>query len=538
MAAGGGCGSICRERTVKRNVLHGKIVSSAQPRDYALPMNTGTEISPVLIGRREVLSVDEMYRADASAIASGIAGEILMERAGRAVADAIRLRWSPRPVSVLCGPGNNGGDGFVIARLLAAGGWDVSVYLLGDRNALRGDAALNAGRWDGVILPMGMDALDRAGLVIDALFGAGLSRPVDGMPARIVEAVNNRKIPCVAVDMPSGIYGDSGAVLGIAPRCTLTVTFCRLKRGHLLLPGPEFCGEVLVADIGISDDVVAELAPAVAVNSPSVWFDRLRRPAAADHKYSRGQALVVGGAKMTGAARLAARAAARIGSGMVTIAAPSSARAAYAGDWPSFVVEEVEDDDGCASLFGDPRRAALLVGPGAGASQRTRSVTLAALATGKPTVLDADALTSFREDPEILFVATQSGNAVLTPHEGEFQRLFDISGDKIERCQAAARKSRATVLLKGADTVIAEPGGAVIVSSNGTPDLATAGSGDVLAGMIVGLLAQGMAPPVAAAAAAWLHGAAARRAGRGLQAGDLPDVLPLVLADLETRIDR
>ena len=484
----------------------------------------------------EILSVEQMYRADAAAIASGISGEELMENAGQSVVEAICERWTPRPVAILCGPGNNGGDGFVIARLLAVRGWPVSVALLGKRESLSGDAALNADRWIGDIRPLELNILEGAELVVDALFGAGLSRDLDGVARSVIDAANDRKLPCVGVDIPSGIHGDTGAVMGTAPRCLLTVTFCRRKPGHLLMPGRAHCGETLVADIGIPQSAVDEVGSVALANGPAVWRTRYPWPTLSDHKYSRGHVLVAGGRLMTGAARLASRAAARIGAGMVTIAAPAEAVSIYAADWPSFLVTGVADAAAFTMLLDDTRKNAVLVGPGCGVGPVTRQNALSALGSGRATVLDADALTVFEDSPNVLFDAIKGRPVVLTPHEGEFGRLFDTDGDKISRCRAAAGLSGAVVLLKGADTVIAAPDGRVVINDNAPPDLATAGAGDVLAGFIVGLLAQGTAPFDAACAAAWLHGAAATAFGPGLVAGDLPECLPNLLKKLRNSI--
>lgn len=480
----------------------------------------------------EILSVEQMYRADAAAIASGIPGKVLMENAGRAVVQAICRRWTPRPVTILCGPGNNGGDGFVIARLLALRGWLVTVALLGKRAELSGDAALNADRWVGDVRPLDLNTLQGTELVVDALFGVGLARDLDGVVRNVIEALNDRNLPCVGVDIPSGIHGDSGAVMGTAPRCQLTVTFCRRKPAHLLMPGRAYCGETLVADIGIPQSIVTEVGSVALANSPAVWRARYPWPNLGDHKYSRGHVVVAGGTLMTGAARLASRAAARIGAGMVTIAAPVDTVSIYAADWPSFLVSEVNDSAAFATLLDDARKNAVLIGPGAGVGSATRENVLSGLGAGRATVLDADALTVFEKSPDILFDAIKGSPVVLTPHEGEFGRLFDTEGDKISRCRTAADRSKAVVLLKGADTVIAEPGGRVVINDNAPPDLATAGAGDVLAGFIVGLLAQGANCFDAACAAAWLHGAAATAFGPGLVAGDLPDSLPNLLKNL------
>ena len=481
---------------------------------------------PVLLG------VAETYRADRAAIASGIPGTALMEAAGAAVADRIRARWTPRPVAVLCGPGNNGGDGFVAARLLAERGWPVSLALLGLRRALKGDAAAAARRWPGPAAPLSPAALDGAALAVDAVFGAGLDRPVDGAARAALEALAAAAVPSVAVDVPSGVSGDSGAVLGAAAPAALTVTFFRRKPGHLLMPGRALAGEVHVADIGIPDGVLAEIAPRTWENGPALWRAALRRPALDGHKYDRGHAVVAGGAAMTGAARLAARAALRVGAGLVSVVCPPEAAPVHAADLASFLVVPASAPAELGRYAARRRGDAVLVGPGAGAGARTRLLVRAAARAAKPLVLDADALTAFAGDRAALFDAILGLPALLTPHEGEFARLFDAGGAKTDRARAAAASSGAAVLLKGADTVIAAPDGRAAINANAPPTLATAGSGDVLAGLAVGLTAQGIAPFEAGCAAAWIHGAAAGRFGPGLVADDLPGLVPPVLAAL------
>jgi NAD(P)H-hydrate epimerase len=476
-----------------------------------------------------VLSVAEMYRADAASIAAGTPGIALMERAGRAVVAALERRHAARPTLVACGPGNNGGDGFIVARLLAERGWTVRLALLGPKDALKGDAAEAARRWPLPVEALNADALDGQGLLVDALFGAGLARPLEGEAARLVESANRRHdLIRVAVDVPSGVLGDGGAARGVVLQADLTVTFCRKKPGHLLLPGRLACGTLEVADIGITDGAVATVASTTAENVPALWRAALPVPRLDGHKYDRGHALVVGGALSTGAARLAARAALRLGAGLVTVVAPAAALPVYAAALEAVMVAPLEDYD---RLLSDGRRNALLIGPGCGVGEATATRTLAALAAGKVCVLDADALTSFAPDPERLFRAI-GGPTVLTPHEGEFARLFGAEGDKLARARAAARQSGAVVVLKGGDTVVAAPDGRAVINTNAPAWLATAGSGDVLAGFVLGLLAQGMAPFEAAAAAVWLHGEVAARFGPGLIAEDLPGGVPAVLCAL------
>jgi NAD(P)H-hydrate epimerase len=477
-----------------------------------------------------LLRVAQMQAADRLTEELGTAGAELMQKAGTAVAREAMKRWSKRPVAVLCGPGNNGGDGFVAACVLAAAGWPVRVGLLGTRERLRADAAHHAARWKGPVEPMESRVLDGAELVIDALFGAGLSRALDTSVARILRAAAERHIPLIAVDVPSGVVGDTGESLGAA-QAQLTVTFTRKKPAHVLLPGRELCGSTLVADIGTPASVLERLDVDTWENDPLLWRERLPHLSATANKYSRGHALLVGGYPTTGAVRMAARAAARMGAGLTTVAVPERGLEVYAAALTSIMVRPLAAPKDLSAVLEDKRFTACLIGPGAGVGPDTREQSLALLAAGRPVVLDADAITAFAQQPTALFQSIR-GPCVLTPHEGEFARLFDSSGDKLTRARRAARASGAVIVLKGADTVIAAPDGRAIVNTNAPPTLATGGSGDVLGGMIVGLLTQGMEAHFAAAAAVWMHGAAAQDFGPGLLAEDLPDLLPGVLRRL------
>lgn len=485
--------------------------------------------------RAALLTVAECGAADRAAAARGVPTITLMENAGRAVAAVTRARRAPMPTLVACGPGNNGGDGFVVARLLAEAGWPVRVALLGDRSALGGDAATMAARWTGPVEPLDPASLGAAGLVVDALFGAGLSRPLDGAAGAFVEALGARALPIVAVDVPSGLDGDSGTHAGPVVRATTTVTFFRRKPGHVLLPGRALCGELIVAEIGIPDAVLAEIAPRAWLNGPALWESALRLPGPSDHKYTRGHVLVAGGGPdLSGAARLGARAALRVGAGLVTTVVAPEAAAVHAQHQTSVMVAVVEDARAFDRALEDPRRNALLIGPGAGRDAATRARVAGMLATGRPTVLDADALTAFAEAPDALF-RRLGPHVLLTPHDGEYARLFDGAGDRLARARAAAARSGAVVLLKGADTVVAAPDGAAVINDNAPPWLATAGSGDVLAGLAVGLMAQALGAFAAGAAAAWLHGAAARTLGPGLTSEDLVEAIPAALARVAMR---
>ncbi|MEI2387992.1 NAD(P)H-hydrate dehydratase [Breoghania sp. JC706] len=503
---------------------------------------------------QQVLSVAEMGEADRRTIAGGVPGIDLMEAAGRGVADAVAARQPlGRRIVVLAGPGNNGGDGFVAARILRRRGYPVTVALLADPARLKGDARLafdamvpeGGGGVRPEIVTAAPELPDRADVVIDALFGAGLDRPLEGTAGALVEAVNARRADnpemfVVAVDLPSGVSGDSGAVLGVAVRADVTVTFCRRKPGHLLYPGRGLCGPVRVIDIGIPDKVVAQIAPKTFVNAADLWRGAWHPPAVEGHKYARGHAVVASGpAHATGAARMAAGAALRIGAGLVTLASPREAVAVNAAHLTAIMIRPVDDAAAFSELLDDRRFNAVVVGPGIGVGQRTRDMVRAALSAPREAerivVLDADALTSFAQEPETLFAAIAASTCrgvVLTPHDGEFARIFPDLADgasRLVRARAGAARAGATVLLKGPDTVIAAPDGRAAINVNATAWLATAGAGDVLAGIIAGLGAQRLSAFDAAAMGAWCHGEAGRIAGAGLIAEDLaPSLKPVI----------
>jgi hydroxyethylthiazole kinase-like uncharacterized protein yjeF len=490
----------------------------------------------------EVLTTTEMERADRLTIAAGTPGFALMMSAGQAVAEAAMDLVEEGPILVVAGRGNNGGDGFVAAAELAARGREVSVILLCERDSLEGDAASAARGWKHPVLPFNPQAIGRPALIIDALFGAGLNRPVQGDPQEMIEAINANGAPVLSVDLPSGINGTSGAIMGVAIRATETVTFFRRKPAHLLLPGRIHCGRVRVADIGIDSGVLAEIQPQTFENVPPFWRKSFPVPQIDGQKYSRGHALIVSGdLAATGAARMSARGALRAGAGLVTLASPSDALAVNATALTAVMVHAIDSAVEFAELLTDKRLNACVIGPGAGVGARTRDFVLTALTAQRRLVLDADALTSFAEAPEDLFQAIKvlpDPQVVLTPHEGEFPRLFsDLSNkhplrSKLERVRAAAERCGAVVLLKGPDTVVASPDGRATIAANAPPWLATAGAGDVLAGMIAGLLAQSVPAFEAASIGVWMHGEAAREAGPGLIAEDLPEVLPAVFRRL------
>ncbi len=473
----------------------------------------------------QLLTTDDIYRADAETHKAGVSGFQLMENAGAAVTREIVRRWQPRRTVICCGPGNNGGDGFVIARRLAEAGWPVQVRLLGALDSLSGDAALAAQTWAGTIVPLTADFANFRPLVVDALFGAGLSRTLTGIALEVVRTLNKNQLTYVAVDVPSGVDGNRGTVLGDAVRAALTVTFFRAKPGHALMPAREYIGDLVVADIGISDTVITPQSPPVFLNGPELWAESFAKPAVAAHKYTRGHLLVAGGQEMTGAARLAAHAARRVGVGLVTITSHPESWLIYASDRAGLLVKKVETIADYQVLFENRRINGFVIGPGFGRGPSTQDLVRTALATRKPVVLDADAISAFADNPEDLFDQLHA-NCLLTPHEGEFTRIFGFTGNNLERARDAAHRSRAVVLLKGADTVIAEPSGRAAINTTGTPYLATAGTGDVLAGLIGGLMGQGMRPFDAASAAAWMHGKAAEIHGPGLIAEDISELIP------------
>ncbi|MEM9015024.1 MAG: NAD(P)H-hydrate dehydratase [Pseudomonadota bacterium] len=482
-----------------------------------------------------LLSVEQMKAAEAAAINSGLSGAALMESAGKGAAAVITRAFDKRPTTVLCGPGANGGDGYVIARLLKAAGWEVRVAALGKVEDLSGDAKLMADLYEGPIEPLSPSALQGAGLIIDSLFGTGLSRPLDGPALETVNAVNGHPAPAIAIDLPSGVNANSGEVMGAAIQAARTVTFFRKKPGHVLFPGRALCGALDIVDIGITPEVAQGVPVNTAENQPGLWANQFRRPTFQTHKYHRGHVFVVSGdTPYSGAARLSARASLRIGAGLVTILSPENAVDVHAAHLSAIMIRKLSagQDIGSALARKDQYKEVFVVGPGLGVSNQTRDTVKAALQSSADVVLDADALSSFSDKRQTLLDQLRP-NDILTPHSGEFLRLFgDVDTDRLASARVAAKRAGCVVVLKGADTIIARPDGLTAINTNAPPDLATAGSGDVLAGLVAGLLAQGMPAFEAACAGVWFHGAAAQILGPGLTADDLPRALPNVLRSL------
>ncbi|MTI09645.1 NAD(P)H-hydrate dehydratase, partial [Curvivirga aplysinae] len=477
--------------------------------------------------KHNLLSVEEMRKTDQVEIETGTDSLWLMENAGIEVVKHIRRTFSKGNVLILCGPGNNGGDGFVIARHLQEMGWDVQVVLFGDSKRMSQDALVMADRWAGELLAPESALLSDLTLVVDAVFGTGLDRSLEPELIEFLDSLED--LPIVSVDIPTGVNGDTGLVLGQARQAHSTVTFCRKKTGHLLYPGRALAGELILADIGIKDENIQVDQLSCIENHEGLWSDVFHPPKHDAHKFSRGYAIVAGAEVMTGATRLAARAAQRIGAGYVVIASPEKASTLYRVSLSSVIVRGYRDTTGYKEILRDQRADAYLIGPGMGYAFGAQERVLTTMKEGKPTVLDADALSMFSENQDLLFDSIK-GPCIMTPHEGEFAKLFpEILSrpiGKLEQARLAAKSSGAVIVFKGADTVIADPSGQAIINSNAPSDLATAGSGDVLAGMITGLLAQGNQAFSSAAAAVWLHGELGNFCGQGLIAEDLVDAIP------------
>lgn len=497
---------------------------------------------------QRLLRSGQMREADRRAISAGTTSLELMVRAGDAAAHAARrLLPSSGKVLVLCGPGNNGGDGFVVAARLARAGYSVAVHSLRSVADLSGGAADAARLWSGESRAIEYADPGAADLVVDALFGTGLARDLDGVAAQAIERVNAAGRPVLAIDIPSGVDADSGAVRGAAIRATRTVAFACRKPGHLLYPGRALSGEIEVVDIGVACDEAE--GPQLSANTPDLWLRCYPRPEQAGHKYDRGHALAVsGGPAHTGAARLAARGALRAGAGLVSVVTSARALAVNAAHLTAIMMRVCDDPDEFSDLLTDERFNALVLGPALGVGETTRRWVEAALEADRATVLDADALTSFAGEADALAALTHGPRerpVVLTPHEGELKRLLSGPGEasaearevaarpsKLERALGLAAFTGAVVVLKGADTVIADPDGRAAINANGSPVLGTAGSGDVLGGVVAGLLAQGMPGFEAACCAVWMHAEAGAAFGPGLIAEDLPDLLPRVMQGL------
>jgi len=479
---------------------------------------------PINHGGLSVVTAAEMYRAEDLGTKSGTTKLELMENACRSVVSEISARWTPRKTLIVCGPGQNGGDGLGVACLLRQRRWPVEVALENPNKVCLGNTKIMAERWGGAYLDLASVQVEDYVLVIDALYGIGLNRALSGYLVKFFQELNRYKIDVVAIDIPSGVSADTGQALGGCANATLTITFGRPKPGHVLVPGKIFCGKLIVADIGLESSIFETNGQTTKLNGPNLWSDRIPFPESNMHKYDRGHAVVVAGGSENsmGAGLLAGESALRAGAGLVTIAAPADALEYYSSGSPSIMVESVVDRDGLDLILTDERKNVVLIGPGIGASDRTLNWASGILSLPKRVVLDADALTCFASDPEQLFKLTSS-DTVLTPHDGEFNRLFPnfSTGDKITRARLAAKLSGAVIVYKGSDTIIADPEGNIVINLNAPATLASAGTGDVLSGIILGFLAQGCGVFDASCIGVWCHGLAAEHLGAGLISSDL-----------------
>ncbi len=484
-----------------------------------------------------ILTCDEVRAAEQMAVRAGISLWALMQKAGQACADVLHAEFPDGRVVVLAGPGNNGGDAFVAAQRLRDLGrnvWVLDLAPKGERSA-EGRLALEA--LTGARQPLEDLRLSADDIVLDGLFGAGLSRPLAGEAAYVVEQVNASGAKVVAIDVPSGVNGDVGAVEGPAVQADVTVTFSSKKLAHVLQPAAELCGEVIAAEIGFGRFVATAGGGKLHENGPALWAGRLCWPSVNAHKHRRGRlAVVTGPISSTGAARLAAYAGARAGAGQVTLLCPPSALMVVAGAVMAPLTASFKD---VHELIAATETAdAVVIGPAAGVNAKTRANVEALVKADKTLVLDADAITVFKDEAETLGGLLEAP-AVLTPHMGEFERLFPgvlaQAANKVEAARTGAKQVGAVIVLKGPDTVIAAPDGRAVVNTHATPFLATAGSGDVLAGIIGGLLAQGLDAFDAACAGAWMHGDAGLRAGAGMTAEDLDQALRATIAELYAR---
>ncbi len=493
-------------------------------------------------GNAHILLTSEQARAaDAWALEHGVSSLSLMEAAGKAVAEiTAEYLGSPSEVDgdvvILCGPGNNGGDGYVAARYLGAQGYSVSLMTSCRTDALKGDAREMAGQWAGNQATINTAKFKKAGAIIDALFGTGLSRAIESELAEVIDAINKSPALKIAVDIPSGLCADTGQPLGPCVQADATVTFFKKKVGQTVAPGRFLCGgqeHIHVADIGIPEACISALSVSAFENIPSLWGVAFPHAGPATHKYHRGHLLVLGGKEPTlGASRLAALAGLRVGAGLVTLASPTESYAIQASALTDVMVRRFEGPVGFMGIASDARMNTVLMGPGAGVGEKTADLVQDVAGSGKSLVLDADALTSLVGKVNDLRGAGGDADVIMTPHDGEFGRLFpeiSLVGDRVAAARQAASESGCFIVLKGVSTVIAAPDGRAAVTTNAPAWLSVGGTGDILSGAIAGLMVQGMPAFEAACAGVWLQGEAAMRAGRGLIASDLLSQLPKVL---------
>lgn len=478
----------------------------------------------------ELLTASQMQTVDATAASLGYDTFALMKNAGQVVAEQVQARFpNSKNITVVAGSGNNGGDGYVAATHLKSAGYSVSLVCYGAGAPRSTDANKAAALWDGDVLrvhtePASADALnliEKADIVIDALLGAGLSRAPTGVMAELIKAINRNDGFTVSVDLPSGVDGNALNVFEPTVKADLTVTFFRYKTAHHVLPCKACCGELHLAQIGLNEDVLPDNAPHVQLNDPDLWRLKIRPPSLHDHKYTRGHVVVRGGGRTSsGAARLSAQTALNCGAGAVTLSCSKDAAEVVANHLTAVMIAVHDQPEQFSAMLEDKRINVAVLGPGNGVNTLTQACVLAALAGNVACVLDADALSVFADNREAFIQALRStsNTAVLTPHDGEFNRLWpddshdDLAGiSRIEKARYASDVSQSVVVYKGSDTIIASPAGQLCVNHNAPAHLATAGAGDVLAGLIAAMLAQGMPSFEAACAGVWLHADTAKQ---------------------------
>ncbi len=480
-----------------------------------------------------IITPKDMYYFDNKSIELGLSSLELMENAGTAVSDFIRVNYKPSYVLVICGSGNNGGDGLVVARKLRASKWKVKVLMINDTN-LSKDNMFMLDQWRGDnISKESISEIYNAEIIVDAIFGAGLNRNLDPFNCELFSAVNQSKAKIISIDLPSGVNGETGKIMNSVIKADTTLSFLRKKIGHLLLPGKEYCGEVYIKDIGTPKSIMENFKFNFWENEPNLWIQEIKPPNFYSHKYSRGYSVINSGCfGSTNAAKLAAESSLRIGSGVVAVCCDRECINSFSTSKSSLIIKETNNIDQFIETISDNRCTAVLVGPGNGINNHTYSCVIEARKLLKSCVIDADAISVFQNDPSSLFDITDY-NCVITPHEGEFEKIFpSLKGNKVDRVKEAAKSSGAVIVLKGSDTLICSPDGRVVFNSCAPSTLATAGSGDVLAGIILGLLSQGVDPFFGSCAAVWIHSKAAKLFGYGLIADDLIDLIPRTLNNL------
>jgi len=483
-----------------------------------------------------ILSCKHHRDLDKKTIKKFLPGYKLMENAGGEIFKIIKKKFKKKnKIKILCGPGNNGGDGFVVAKLLKENGYlNVDLFSLLAKKELKGDAKLAANNFNGKLKSFSNFKVSSDDLIIDGLFGSGLKKNISGNLKRIIEKINLKKPYCISIDIPSGINGDTGEIQGIAIQSKDTITFTRRKPGHLLTPGKEYCGNLITVDIGINLKNLG-FKPKIFENHPDNWKNNFPWPNQKSHKYTRGYSLIICGEKMTGASRLAARGAARIGCGLICLGVPRKAFNIYATENPIALIEKVEDEKDLNALFKDKRINTILIGPGLGISHKKLKLILKTVKEkGRTIVLDADALkNNFKK-----IVSKNKTRIVITPHQGEFSQVLKSlkiknTKNKFLSANGFVKKTKINLILKGNITIISSQDGRISINTNTSPFLATGGSGDVLAGMITGLIAQKMDIFNACCAAVWIHGEIGKLKGPGLIAEDLPEMIPKVLKKIK-----